>query len=597
MRQKSWGMMQTVLNFFSSNAGAQVSGPNLAVRGPHAESGAFFGDVVVGADDPSPAEGGEWMVDPAGDIATGAASWGLLPQKATIDNFTPRPALDPSDWTGAQAPGDAAVVPEVAQGLIFGIQGNDDAAPPPAHLSGPPAPPQPATGSPAPHLGGAVPTGDPAGSIDAAPRPVTDLSAVDPRASRKIALPAGLSASALTGLAAGSSTAPVLPDAVEVESTLAPSLVMAVEMGPIPAPAMEVAAVPSLTGKQVKDHRPTQFGNGPDFGPTPASHDLEKAKVIDVPLAPTWPKDSPAEAVEIFFHAPSDREATDAPMKVPSRRISLWEAVFPVASLVDKSISDPTEMPGIAPTVGIVADAGPPPENDFILKTFFPPSATDLAPVSAPEPGKATDIRALASGLFGPDPDVSRPRRPVESYSLPDLLTQALTDLPLHRLPDGLAPSPQSSLQIGPLGFQLAALHTASAVPHLAAQLVAGLATPKPGVTEISLSPAELGRVKLRLQADAQNPDRMVVMLSFDRPETLDLFRRHADQLTEVIRSAGYTGVDIGFAQQGQGDQPWTREGATGSADPTSLPDLETPMIPNSLHRPHSAGAGLDLRL
>lgn len=183
------------------------------------------------------------------------------------------------------------------------------------------------------------------------------------------------------------------------------------------------------------------------------------------------------------------------------------------------------------------------------------------------------------------------------TLSSPDPLTQALTDLPLHRLSDGLAPPSLNGFQIGPSSSQHSAPLAAPAVHHLAAQLVAGLATPRPGVTEISLSPEELGRVKLSLQADAQNPDRMIVMLSFDRPETLDLFRRNADQLAEVIRSAGYSGVDIGFAQQGQGDQTQSGAGSTAGADPSAPTDglPADPAIPE--RRPQRSDSGLDLRL
>ena len=90
----------------------------------------------------------------------------------------------------------------------------------------------------------------------------------------------------------------------------------------------------------------------------------------------------------------------------------------------------------------------------------------------------------------------------------------------------------------------------------------------------------------------------MVVMLCFDRPETMNLFRRHADQLAEIIRSAGYSGVDISFAQQGQGDQgqagdrqPGPRTGAVETPSP-ALP-ASTPPAP----RPLRPGHGLDLRM
>jgi hypothetical protein len=113
------------------------------------------------------------------------------------------------------------------------------------------------------------------------------------------------------------------------------------------------------------------------------------------------------------------------------------------------------------------------------------------------------------------------------------------------------------SSSAAPVMMSVAAPQAGNQVPaalaHLSGQIATALAQRPNGVTDIALSPDELGRVHMTLQADAQNPDRMVVYLTFDRPETLDLFRRHADQLAEAIRTAGYAGADINFGQSGTG--------------------------------------------
>lgn len=133
-------------------------------------------------------------------------------------------------------------------------------------------------------------------------------------------------------------------------------------------------------------------------------------------------------------------------------------------------------------------------------------------------------------------------------------------------------------------------------VPQVASQIAAGLSRSPEGTTELALSPEELGHVRLKLKPDAANPDRMVVMITFERPETLDLFRRHAGDLTEALRTAGYAGVDIGFGQEGGGasksDRPQhaSSSGLGRSAAPDSTnPIATTPSL--------MAGASLDLRL
>lgn len=175
--------------------------------------------------------------------------------------------------------------------------------------------------------------------------------------------------------------------------------------------------------------------------------------------------------------------------------------------------------------------------------------------------------------------------------------------LPISEILAGFDPASddqEPSFGLPPLqGPQVSFVATASGsaaalpVPQVAAQITAALSRSADGATELALSPEELGHVRLRLEPDTANPDRLVVMISFERPETLDLFRRHAGELAEALRAAGYSGADIGFAQQGSGNAPDRREGfasagSSGQTDPTA-PDPFTP-------RP-TAGTSLDLRL
>jgi hypothetical protein len=127
-------------------------------------------------------------------------------------------------------------------------------------------------------------------------------------------------------------------------------------------------------------------------------------------------------------------------------------------------------------------------------------------------------------------------------------------------------------------------------------QIVAALSRSADGATELALSPEELGNVRLRLEPDAANPDRMVVMITFERPETLDLFRRHAGELAEALRSAGYAGADIGFGQEGAGSGGFDRSADRSANRGTGHEGLD----PAPSHSPAprlAAGASLDLRL
>lgn len=141
------------------------------------------------------------------------------------------------------------------------------------------------------------------------------------------------------------------------------------------------------------------------------------------------------------------------------------------------------------------------------------------------------------------------------------------------------------------------AIHTAvpaSPVAALAAQIVqsAGLGET---TTEVALSPDELGEVRLSFRPHETDASRIVVMMTFERPEAMDLFRRNADQLVADLKMAGFTGADLGFAQSNSGG------GASAGSDqrPSNSMPLATeapPAAALAALRP-GATASLDLRL
>lgn len=107
---------------------------------------------------------------------------------------------------------------------------------------------------------------------------------------------------------------------------------------------------------------------------------------------------------------------------------------------------------------------------------------------------------------------------------------------------------------------------------------------------EIALNPDELGRVRMTL---SRTEHGMTVAIMADRPETLDLMRRHIDQLTAEFHRLGYT--DIGFSfgsdtQQGRDSEDRHRQDPSFAAVPA---DNTQPTI--VFNRPVTDG--LDLRL
>lgn len=113
---------------------------------------------------------------------------------------------------------------------------------------------------------------------------------------------------------------------------------------------------------------------------------------------------------------------------------------------------------------------------------------------------------------------------------------------------------------------------------------------------ELTLSPEELGRLRMSFQSEGS---AMHVTLSFERPDTLDLMRRHIDQLAQDLRAFGMSEVTFSFQQQTSdgGGGAFPNGGTAGSSneqhsDPRAASDDVAPIVLNI-----ARGAGVDIRV
>lgn len=112
---------------------------------------------------------------------------------------------------------------------------------------------------------------------------------------------------------------------------------------------------------------------------------------------------------------------------------------------------------------------------------------------------------------------------------------------------------------------------------------------------EITLSPEELGRVRLTLTT---HDGALTMMVQADRPETLDLLRRNIDSLAQDFRDLGYQDLTFTFGQERNPRQ-------SPDADPLiAVAETEARPAPAVIGAPGhdrtrlvAAGGGLDLRL
>ncbi len=187
--------------------------------------------------------------------------------------------------------------------------------------------------------------------------------------------------------------------------------------------------------------------------------------------------------------------------------------------------------------VSIVGNAGP----------FAAPSPAAAAMTEAAGTRHGTLSRSEGEGLAPPVPDAARPEAspPARAQSLP-------------------AP--------------------------VAMQITRALQEADQRVVQLQLAPAELGRVRITLSA--QDAGLHVLIIS-ERPETLDLLRRNADELFVALSALGYEGLDLSFGREG-------REGQEARADHRPPQDAAAAAPPPEARAPAAprgaAGAGLDLR-
>lgn len=139
---------------------------------------------------------------------------------------------------------------------------------------------------------------------------------------------------------------------------------------------------------------------------------------------------------------------------------------------------------------------------------------------------------------------------------------------------------------------------TASALPAETARQIGGqMATAVANQTgadsvEIALDPEELGRVQMNLKTRG---DVLTLTIIAERPETVDLMRRHIDQLSSEFRQMGYVDVTFSFGGSHTGAHGDPHQGS-GEAGPSSeTAETDHPDTPED--RPRIAASGLDMRL
>lgn len=270
------------------------------------------------------------------------------------------------------------------------------------------------------------------------------------------------------------------------------------------------------------------------------------------------PKRKPADASPILRAAqeawPAASPITQVAAGRPDKAATLAARTAALQGRHERQIAQPGELPN--PEHSIVGPAPtqtgqtPPPNGNHQL-----PQGTQI--------GSPEQTKAGANGLARLDqPGGERGDAAALRLDISGLAN-----------PTGGDPLPQKS--------EAGRVPTAQLVDHLLRQ-------PERAV-EISLHPRELGRVHMAL---AVSEHGMTLTITADRPETLDLMRRHIDQLAQEFRQLGQNEVGFAFRQGDADRQPGQDQSAMAGPLAGDAKEVAEP-----LHTGPVVHAGLDLRL
>ncbi len=172
------------------------------------------------------------------------------------------------------------------------------------------------------------------------------------------------------------------------------------------------------------------------------------------------------------------------------------------------------------------------------------PDVTVTVKTAAPEPGQTTQLATLSKPAMVVKDTVSGSEA---ALTKDDGTTQAtLTERSeTSRKLDAVAPK-----------FETAARPVIT-------QIVQAAKTAVDGIIEVKLSPEELGRVRLTMTTGETG---MTVLVTAERPETLDLLRRNIDLFAADLADQGFSDLNFSFGQDDAGDQK-RNFAETGSED------------------------------
>ena len=349
---------------------------------------------------------------------------------------------------------------------------------------------------------------------------------------------------------------------------LAAGLPMALDSRSILEPSSQQSLAPSGTGLAKTANPVEQFGTPP------------KQVIIPVKSDAVLMPPRPSKALI----------QTGATVATPSAEFNAVTALpAPIAGVTQRGHKDPLNSPlsdGISK-----AEAGsrsvqplvtPPVLSSALVR---PHSNREPIPTPISELTNQTQIPAGTSVI-----------RPVGNSANVSLNSETIQPLPLQgealEVLSWESPRPTSVTNTG------APPTRTDFAPQVARQLIDVMPQALHRPVEITLSPDELGRVRMSVQ----NDDGVItVSIIAERADTLDLMRRHIDQLGQSFRAMGFESISFAFghgsdpANQENADQSGLKENGGEAIENSATPTDQTE--PDIIQLDHASSTGIDIRL
>ncbi len=346
--------------------------------------------------------------------------------------------------------------------------------------------------------------------------------------------------------------------------------------------------------------------------PVPTRDTRARDRAAEVPPTPTSPGRENQGAGTGAVIAKVERSTSSAlvqltPAGAPTQDVrpaAKQERVIP--ALLEPTPNGPKTAPANPAPTNAAAQppVGPPttPQPNLTSPVQAKSSATDMeladtvrrkvpTEVIAPPPRGETTTGQVQTGPQSPTPTTATPITALPASSDLGPLSALAPGEPLAETSDHLLAAIGSASTIGAsTGLQTTPM-AQSAGAQMVSAMLAHMASPaRDQPLEIALDPPELGRVRMSL---SQVDGVLTLSILADRPETLDLMRRHVELLGQEFTRAGLGNTEFSFGQSSHRER-----GAEGTdPQPTETPQATADMGQGpSTIRPGHNGA-LDLRL